>query len=138
MSLEAILSHIMNDANSQRNDILKQANQQKEATLKEARQNAVRIYQEIFDNEKAILEAQRQKLIVSARLENKKQILFAKQELIDLAFERLKSEMKNDKFRKKQISHDGIKEVPEDIDFYLAQIRPEYEADLAEILFDEK
>ncbi|MBM3252226.1 MAG: hypothetical protein FJZ11_05580 [Candidatus Omnitrophica bacterium] len=138
MSLEAILSQIMNDANGQRNIILKQANQQKEEILRQARQDADKIYQEILDREKSAFEAEKQKFIINVRLEARKQLLCAKQELIDLAFERLKSELKKDTFKKKQILQDGIKEVPEDINFYLSKIRPEYESRLAEILFDEK
>jgi vacuolar-type H+-ATPase subunit E/Vma4 len=138
MSIEAILSQIMNDVDGQRNIILKQANQQKEEILRQARQDADKIYREIIDREKTEIEAEKQKLIVNARLEAKKQLLAAKQRLIDDAFARLKSELKKDAFKKKQISQDGVKEVPEDINFYLSKIRPEYEAKLAEILFDEK
>ncbi|HOX54082.1 MAG: hypothetical protein PHI86_02180 [Candidatus Omnitrophica bacterium] len=138
MSLEAILSHIMNDAKGQRDILLKQANQEKEEILKQAKADAARAYQAILDREKSIFEAEKQKLIVNARLDVRKQLLSCKQELIDSAFERFKSGIKHDIFKKKQIFSDETKEVPEDINFYLAKIRPEYEAELAQILFDEK
>ncbi len=135
MSFESILSQIVNEANAERKKIINQANQQKEEIIRQAKQGAENLYQEISDKEKRVFEAERQKIIVNARLEGKKQLLSAKQGLIDEVFERLKSEIKKDSFKKKQISQDGIKEVPEDIDFYLKKIRPEYETEIAEILF---
>lgn len=135
MSFESILSQIVNEANAERKKIINQANQQKEEILRQAKLEAENFYQEIVDKERRVFEAEKQKIIVNARLEGKKQLLSAKQGLIDQVFERLKSEIKKDSFKKKQISQDGTKEVPEDIDFYLKKIRPEYETEISEILF---
>lgn len=135
MSFESILSQIINEANAERKKIINQANQQKEEILRQAKQDAENLYQGILEKEKSVFEAEKQKIIVNARLEGKKQLLAAKQGLIDQVFERLKSEFKKDSFKKKQIFQDNTKEVPEDIDFYLKKIRPEYETAISEILF---
>jgi hypothetical protein len=62
-------------------------------------------------------------------------LLAAKQELIDAVLEKLKSEIKKDKLKKKQILQDKIQEVPEDMDFYFQNIRRENESEIARILF---
>ncbi len=135
MSLESILSHILNQANAEKVNILRQAHQEKEKIIQKAKQEAERLYQETLHKERALSEAQKQKIIVNARLEPKKNLLKAKQELIDSVFVKLKSEFSKDKFKKQQVSQDKVREVSEDIDFYLKRIRVDHETEIADTLF---
>lgn len=137
MSLESILNHILAEANTQRDKIIQEAKFAADKIIQEAKQEAEALYQEELNKEKTLSLAQRQRLVVNARLEEKKKLLEAKQELIDNAFEKLKLTLKSDRFKKQQVSADRIKEVPEDIDFYLKQLRQDYETEIAGILFNE-
>jgi V/A-type H+-transporting ATPase subunit E len=136
MSLESILNHILDEAHQQRDSLIQEAIQQKNKIIEESREEAARVYQEIIEREKILSEAGKQKLIVNVRLESKKGFMQAKQELIDEVFKKLKLQLNKDKFKKQQVSGDKVREVPEDIDFYLERIRPDYETEIAKIIFD--
>jgi vacuolar-type H+-ATPase subunit E/Vma4 len=135
MSLESIINHILGEASSQTEKIIQEAKQQREKIIQEAKLEAEKLHREILNKEKNLSEAERQKMVVNARLEQKKNLLKAKQELIDSVFQRLKPELKSDKFKKQQVLIDKVKEVPEDIDFYLAKVRQDYETEIAKVLF---
>ena len=55
--------------------------------------------------------------------------------MIDSVFEKLKLTPESNKFKKQQVSADNVKEAPEDVDFYLKQLRQDYETEIARILF---
>lgn len=135
MSLESIVNHILAEVNTQRDKIIQEARQQTDTIIQEARQQADKLYQAIIEHEKSLLESQRKKLIINAKLESKKELLKTKQEAIDAVFERLKTGLVKDKFKKKQIYRDKIEEVAENIDFYLNKMRIDYETEIARILF---
>lgn len=135
MSLESILGRIENEVFIQRDRIIQEAREEAEKIIQQAKMDAEKLYKEILYKERALYEHQRQKLIVNTRLEAKKNLLAAKQELIDAVFIKLKSAFKKEKFKKQQIFQHKINEVSEDIDFYLNKIRPDYETEIAKILF---
>lgn len=135
MSLESILGHILGEADTQEDKIMQEARRQRDTIIREAKIEAEKLYQEVLNKEKSLYETQRQRLIVNARLEQKKNLLRAKQELIDSVFKKLKSSLASNKFKKQQVFTDKVKEVPEDIDFYLEKIRQDYEGEVASILF---
>jgi len=135
MSLESILDRILAEAQLKAEDIIRQARQEAEDIIRQARQEAANIYRESIDREKSIFEKRKQKLIVQAHLEGKKKILAAKQELIDEVFKDFKLSLGKNKLKKQQVAYDKVHEVAEDVDFYLGRIRPDYEADIARILF---
>lgn len=135
MSLDSILDHIIDQAEAQKDKIIQEAKQQADIIMLSAQQEAEKLYREIINKEKSLCEAQKQKLIVNARLESRKKILAMKQALISEAFKELKSEIKKDKFKKQQVLPDKVKDVPEDIDFYLQKIRRDNETEIAKILF---
>lgn len=137
MSLESIVNHILVEADSQKELILKEAKQQAESILKQAEQEAERLTQQIINQEKMLAEKERQKILVNARLEQKKNSLSAKQELIDAVFAKLKASLQEDRFKKQRIFKDKVQEAPEDIDFYLNRIRADCETEIAEILFSQ-
>lgn len=138
MALESIIEHITGEANAQKENLIRDANLQAEVIIKDAQTEAAQIYKDTFEKGRASLEAEQQKLIVNARLEARKKLLFAKQGLIDKVFEGLKNEIDKEKLKKKQILHDKVKEVSEDFDFYLNQLRRACETELARILFDNR
>lgn len=136
MSLESIIEHIISDASAQREKIIQEAQKEAQKIIQEARKQAEGIYQEILEKERIACENQRQRLLVNARLEQKKNLLSAKQELINLAFENLKSGLKKDKFKKQQVSYSVVREVEENIDFYLGRIKLDHEIEISGILFE--
>jgi vacuolar-type H+-ATPase subunit E/Vma4 len=135
MSLESILDHIINEANSQKSRIIQDSRYQADGIIQLARQDSSKLYQDIVDKARAAYSAQKQKLIVAARLEAKKRLLVIKQGLIDAVFEKLRAKINQDKLKKKQVLTDKTQDAPEDIDFYLNKIRVDYETDIARILF---
>src|SRR3989338_2132113 len=100
MSLESIIEHIISDANAEREKIIQEARKEAQIIIREARKQAEGIYQEILGKESIACENQRQRMIVNARLEQKKNSLGAKQELINLVFENLKPGLNEGKFKK--------------------------------------
>lgn len=135
MSLDSILGHILDEANAQADKIIREAEEKATGIIQEAKAEAQKLYQEILEKEKALYEKERQCLIVNARLEQRKNLLAAKQELIGAAFERLKQTAKLDKFKRQVVTVEAVKEVPEDVDFYLVQLRQDYETEISAILF---
>ncbi len=135
MALESILEHIINKAKKEEENIIQEAELQADKIIQEAKLEAEKLYREILNKEKALAEAEKQKLVVNARLEEKMNLLKAKQELINDVFNKLKSALAGNKFKKQQVLTDKVKEVPEDIDFYLTDIRQENEAEIAGMLF---
>lgn len=135
MALESILNHILQEANKQREEIIQEARLKAQDLIRQAHQEAAELYQNTLDKEKALLTREKQKIIVNARLDSKKNLLMTQQELIDVVFDKLKFSLKSEKFKKQQIYLDKVKEAPEDIDFYLNRLRLEHEAEIARILF---
>ena len=136
MSLDSIVEHILNEADSEAKSIIGETAVSAEKIIQDAKKEADGLYQEILDKERSIYENQKQKLIVNMRLESKKNLLRTKQELIGRVFQKIKSEVQKDKFKKCQVRQDGVKEVPEDVDFYLNNVRVKYESELAKVLFE--
>ncbi|MCM8770668.1 MAG: V-type ATP synthase subunit E family protein [Candidatus Omnitrophica bacterium] len=135
MSLEAILAHITQEAEVKKNQIIQEAQKEAEKIIQASRQEAEAVYNTFLQQEKIKQESEKRGLIVKARLENKKRMLQAKQELIDEVFQRLKSGLAKERFKKEQVSFKETKEVAEDLDFYLANLRLTLEPEIARILF---
>lgn len=136
MALEAILKHILNDANIEAEGIIRKATEEALRIIREGKIEAEKLYQDNIDKEKALCEKQRQKVIVNARLEAKKDLLLTKQELIDSVFKKVKANLNKAQLKKQQIGQDKVQEAYEDSDFYLNKIRPDYETKIAEMLFE--
>lgn len=136
MSLEAILEHIVDEADAQRQKIIQDAKKQAEAIIQDAKKQAEALYKEIMDKEKLRYEKDSQRLIVNARIESKKNLLRTKQELLDIVFEKIKHDIKKSDLKKQKIMHDKIQEVSEDVDFYMKNLRADYEGETARILFE--
>lgn len=135
MSLESIVEHIVNEACAQAERIVQQAQKEAREIIHQAQGEADSVFQEIIAQKKVIYEKQKQASVVNARLEKKKNLLQSQQESINLAFAKVKTGLEKDKFKKQIILEDRIKEVPEDVDFYLKKIRQDSESEIAKILF---
>ncbi len=135
MSLESIINHILEEASAKEQEIIQQAKKEAGRMIQEARLEADNLYQGIIIKAKADAERQKHQLLVQARLEQKKKLLRTKQESIDSLFQELKSTLGEGKIKKQEVYGDKIKEVAEDIDFYLEKIRHDYESEIAGILF---
>jgi vacuolar-type H+-ATPase subunit E/Vma4 len=135
MSLESIVKHILEEAESSGQRAIQEAKKEAQAIIQGAKGEADILYQDIIAQAMAGAESEKQRLIVNARLEYKKNLLQAKHELIDGVMQKLKSELKKDKFKKQQIHADKTQEVAEDTDFYLTKARQDYESEIANILF---
>jgi len=135
MSLDSILKHILDEAGAKRDEIIREAQKETEALIQAAGAEAEALYKDIIIHTKQDCEKNRERLLVNARLEARKSLLCAKQTLVEEVFKRLKAGLKSDKFKRQQISEGKIKEAPEDLDFYLAKLRRDYETEIAGILF---
>jgi len=135
MSLESIINHILEEAGTKKQEIIQQAQKEAERIIQETRLAADNLYQDIIAKAKADAKGEKHQLLVQARLEQKKNLLKTKQELIDSLFRELKSTLREGKIKKQQVYGDKIKEVAEDIDFYLEKIRHDYESQIAGVLF---
>ena len=135
MSLESILERILAEAVAQQEKIIQEALTQAEKVMQEARQSADILYQDILQKAKADSLSQKQMRIVNARLGHKRNILEAKQELIESVFKKTKSTLKDAAVKKQLVFADKVSEAAADIDFYLSTLRQDYESEIARILF---
>jgi V/A-type H+/Na+-transporting ATPase subunit E len=135
MSLELILQHIGSDARAQQENIIQSAKNDAAQVLERSRADAQKAYEEIMNRQKNLAESQKQKGIVTARLEARKDLLAVKQEFINAVFEKLKSQLVKEQVHKTSIFLDREVATPEDVEFYIAKIRSEHESEIARILF---
>ncbi len=135
MSLESILANINKNADIETGKIIQEAKNEADKIIQQAKAEADIVYRNILAIAKADYERNRQQLIVNAHIQRRKILLQTKQELIDIVFKKLKSVIKSDRIKKQQVYIDGVKEVPENMDFYIANLRRDNEAEIARILF---
>lgn len=135
MSLEPILAHILQQAKGQSDQLIQEAHQKREQILQQAKAEAERLEQELLRQETMQMEAERQRLLVEARLEAKSALLQAKQGLITEVFAQLRPFLPQNKFKKQQVEREKITEVAEEPEAYLNRIKLELETDVAKILF---
>ena len=135
MSLESILERIVNEATGERERIILEARGEAKKILQEARQEADTLYQAILLRSEADYASQKKRQIINARLGHKKNLLEAKQEIVDSVFKKLRLAFKAGAFKKQLVSADKVSEVAVDIDFYLGEFRQDYETEIAQVLF---
>lgn len=135
MSLESIIRHIEREALAKRDAILKEAARERDGILDDARKEARRLYDERMEKEKVSIAGHKQRIIVNARLEGRKNVLAAKQDIMGACFEKAGASLPKNVFVKERITRQGSAEAPEETAFYLAEARSGYETAVAEILF---
>jgi len=135
MSLESIIDSIICDAKKKKDEIIAEAKAEADKIIQQAKKEGELLYKTGVEKEKAAEQGQKQKLIVTARLECKKDLLKTKQELIGSIFQRLKLEFSKKTLKKEKITHDKVEEVKSEADAYLDLLRYDYETETAKILF---
>jgi len=137
MALESILNHIAGNANSEAENIVKKARQEAEILISEAREKAEIRVVEFVRGRTEEYEKLKQKMIVNARLEARKDILQAKQDLISRVFEQLKPLLENLKLTQNRITFDTVQPVPAPSVLYEHNLRADFEQEIADILFED-
>jgi vacuolar-type H+-ATPase subunit H len=135
MPLESIVEEILREANSEKGRIIESGQKEAEAIIQEAKAEADKICQDIIAREKQNLESEKQRSITAAKLQERKKILEAKQEMIKNVFLKIKGIFKGD-IKKVIVSRDRVEEEPLEIDVFLDELRRDYETEIAKILFD--
>ncbi|MCM8795381.1 MAG: V-type ATP synthase subunit E family protein [Candidatus Omnitrophica bacterium] len=137
MSLESILAHILSEAQATADKIIQQANLEAEKIRQKTQEEIDAFYQQNIEREKALCAQEKLKSIVLTRLEAKKNLLRAKQKLIDVVFSQAKAQLLKDQIKKEQITKESRRQMDADIDFYLKQLRQDYVGAISKILFNE-
>jgi V/A-type H+-transporting ATPase subunit E len=135
MSLEKIIGSIRASAETQADAVVREATEQANGIIQAVHQQAGDVYDRLCAQEQQKLQRHREKVLVNARLDARRAILQAKQELIDDIFDLLKVELVKARLKKKEIFSDGQREAACDLDFYLAGLRNDYESQVALRLF---
>jgi V/A-type H+-transporting ATPase subunit E len=135
MAIDSILNHIVSAAESEAEAIIKKAQADAHSLAEKTQRESDVIYKKIMDKEHAACETHKKALIVDARLEAKKEILKARQEIIDEVFNRLKSQLPSAILKKQQVYADKIKESSLAAEPFIEHLRQRYDADIARILF---
>ncbi len=135
MAIDSILGHIIEEAEAEKARIIDSANARAREILEKAELEAGHLFQEAMEHENASLARELKKRLVDARLDSRKEVLRAKQDLIGEVFRQLRSELPQDKIKKAQVRFDKTEEASADIDFYIEGLRREHETEVSHILF---
>ncbi|XRO76278.1 V-type proton ATPase subunit E [Methanocaldococcus sp. 10A] len=93
MGVDKIKSKILEDAKAEANKIIAQAEEEKAKILEKAREEAEKRKAEILKKGEKEAEMTKSRIISEAKLEAKKKLLEAKEEIIEKAIEKLKEEL---------------------------------------------
>lgn len=137
MGLEDIIKKILDDAQKQVQNILTQARQEAEKIQKEAEEQAQKVALEIIQEKENFGKQEALRVISLARLEAKKATLSFKQRMLDKVFTDPKI-FDLAKAQKTVVLPDKEKQEVLEPEIYLKQLRPAYEARVAEILFEKE
>ena len=135
MPLDSMIDYIINASLDEKYNVIKEARTKATELLSDAEEEARKLYEAIIEKERLAAKAEKQRLIVNARLESKKKILKAKQDLIDLVFNKVAASFTEDILKKEQITQSKVQESSLGAASYLEKIRFDYEIEVAKILF---
>ncbi|HQA59739.1 MAG: V-type ATP synthase subunit E [Tepidanaerobacteraceae bacterium] len=90
-----IKERILEEAREEKEKIISDANAQAQNIVKQYEQKAKDILDDILEKAGKTAEEKRRRILSMAQLENRKQLLLAKQQIIDEVFERAKTSLKN-------------------------------------------
>jgi len=93
MGVDKIKSKILEDAKAEANKIISEAEAEKAKILEKAKEEAEKRKAEILKKGEKEAEMTKSRIISEAKLEAKKKLLEAKEEIIDMAIEKLKEEL---------------------------------------------
>ena len=137
MGLEDIIKKILEDAEKKAQEILTRAEQEAEQIRKDAEAKAERIAQEIILEKKNSGQQEALRITTLARLEARKEILSAKQKMLNKVFSDPKI-FDLAKAEKTVVLPEKEKREALEPEIYLKTLRPAYEARAAEILFEKQ
>ena len=135
MAIDSILEHILNEGARQREAILRDAAAQAGLIDSAGKQTAEETYLKILNEETERIALDRQRRLTAVRLEIRNDILRTKQEIIDRLFAEWKTTLRKGTFKKQQVSFTRVKSVTENADFFLTDLRRDFETEIASILF---
>jgi vacuolar-type H+-ATPase subunit E/Vma4 len=135
MAIDSILEHILSEGARQREAILRDAAAQAGVIDSAGKQAAGETYLKILHEETERIALNRKRRLIAVRLEIRNDILRAKQEIIDRLFTEWKTTLRKGTFQKQQVSFTRMKAVAENTDFFLTDIRRDFETEIASILF---
>ena len=135
MAIDSILEHILNEGARQREAILRDAAAQAGVIDSVGKQTAGETYLKILNEETERIALNRKRRLIAVRLEIRNDILRAKQEIIDRLFAEWKTTLRKGTFKKQQVSFTRTKAVTENTDFFLTDLRRDFETEIASILF---
>ncbi|ACV24286.1 V-type proton ATPase subunit E [Methanocaldococcus fervens] len=93
MGVDKIKSKILEDAKAEANKIISQAEEEKAKILEKAKEEAEKRKAEILKKGEKEAEMTKSRIISEAKLEAKKKLLEAKEEIINMAIEKLREEL---------------------------------------------
>jgi V/A-type H+-transporting ATPase subunit E len=93
--ISAITNDVLGDVQKEAEAIILAAENEAKATLKSAKEQADQIYRAIICQAKVIAEAEKRKIASVTDVEMRNRLLQAKEELVDIAFEKALGELKN-------------------------------------------
>jgi len=135
MAVEDIIKKILVEAEEKAEGILTQGRQNARRIRKEAEVRAQGMAEEIVQARQNLSNREALRVISLARLDSKKAILAARQKMLNQVFSDQKVQVK-DKIEKTVVSFEGERRETVEPEIYLKIRRPEYEARVAEILFE--
>ncbi|MFH1338634.1 MAG: V-type ATP synthase subunit E family protein [Candidatus Omnitrophota bacterium] len=137
MALEDIIKKILEDAQNKAQEILTRAEQEAEQIRKEADVKAERVAQEIIQENTNSGQQEALRITTLARLEARKEILSAKQKILNKIFSdpNISGLVKAEKT---VVLPETEKRETLEPEIYLNTVRPNYEARVAEILFEKQ
>ena len=135
MAIEPIVEHIIRQAGMQRDKIIAEAAEKGEALSRTADEEAEKLFREEVSKAERAAAAEKDRIIIDSRMEAKKRLLEAKRALLSSVFAGLKPLLEEKKLMKEQVSPEGTKSVPEEIGFYLEELRQDFESEVAAVLF---
>ncbi|WP_423791932.1 V-type ATP synthase subunit E [Methanocaldococcus indicus] len=124
MGIDKIKSKILEDATAEANKIIEEAKKEKEEILKKAEEEAKKRKEEILKRGEKEAELLKNRIIAEAKLEAKKKLLKAREEIIEKAIEKLREDLKklpeSDKYQDilYKLTVDAINVLGEEEEYY--------------------
>ena len=135
MAIESIIEHILKQARQQRERIIAEAMEKKADFARRSAEEAAVLFSDAIKDAERAAEAERNRIMISGRLEAKKRLLEAKREILSAVFAEMEPVLMGKGLMKEQVLSDGFRRVPEERGFYLEKLRQDFESEIAGVLF---
>jgi len=135
MAIESIVEHILKQARLQRERIIAEALEKKADSARRSAEEAAILFSGAIQNAERAAAAEKNRIMITGRLEAKKRLLEAKREVLSSVFAELEPVLREKGLMKEQVLSDGSRSVPEESGFYLEKLRQDCESEIAAVLF---